>query len=83
MRMSGSCTKLYAMFTVAAQAFALLIALVYHSAVALWCMPGHIRGCLLATLRKPCTVPDSWKTARFYEGEVFHARRKPVQHELR
>lgn len=71
------------LLAVATQAFTLLIALVYHTAVALWCLPLHFRRCILSTVENSCTGPDEWKTARFYEGDVFHVRRKPVRHELR
>lgn len=65
---------------VRAQAVQLLCAIVYHSAVAAFCFPWHVLRCLVGL---NSNVASNMKTATFWEGDVYHIRRKPVLHQFK
>lgn len=68
------------MSSVRAQATQLLCALVYHALVAAFSFPWHLFRCIAGL---NCSVASNMKTATFWEGEVYHVRRKPAHHQFK
>lgn len=62
------------------QALHLLCAIIYHSIAAALCFPWHVLRCVVGI---NCSIGSKMKTATFWEGEVYHVRRKPVLHQFR
>lgn len=62
------------------QALHLLCAIIYHSLVAAFSFPWHVFRCIVGI---NCKIEPKMKTATFWEGEVYHVRRKPVVHQFK